>query len=188
MAVNDLAALDDVKAWLFAGPSAAPTTDDALLGWLISAASSFITSWLGGPWPLQAWSEQRDGTGGRVLVFAHRPVQAVSELTIDGQPVPPATDGTMPGYLFSPTVLALRGWRFSRGTGNVRIGYTAGYAIPPDDLVQACIFLVAWRYRGRDRTGLTSKGLGGETTGFSQADLPPDVLGVLQRYRSVVTP
>lgn len=188
MAADDLAMLDDVKAWLFPGPATAPATDDALLGRLITAASSFIMSWLGGPWPLQAWTEQRDGTGGRMLLFAHRPVQAVTGVTIDCQTVPPAADAISPGYLFSPTVLALRGWRFCRGTGNVQISYTAGYATPPDDLVHACISLVAWRYRGRDRTGLTSKGLAGETTGFSQADLPPDVLGVLQRYRSVATP
>jgi uncharacterized phiE125 gp8 family phage protein len=178
---RDLAVLDDVKAWL----NLTVTDDDDLLARLITAVSVAISVDLDRTLLSADYDEIRDGTGGRTLAFAEMPVTAVASLVIDGREIPPAASGFSPGYLFSPTRLSLLGYRFTAGLGNIRIAYTAGYALVPPDLAQAAIQLVALRYKSRDRIGLTSKGLAGETTGFLQAEMSADVAAVLQRYRKV---
>ena len=186
MAFGDLTTLADVKAWLQTGQSSFPSTDDALLTRLISAASQYVQAWLNRPISLADYVETRDGTGGQKLQFGCFPVVAVSSLAIDGQPVPAATSTGSIGYSFSATQLALCGYRFSRGAQNIVVTYTAGFAATPPDLAQACIELVALRYRERTRIGEVSRSLGGaETVSYSQKDLSDPIKTLLQQYRLV---
>src|SRR5579884_302346 len=189
MAYGDLCQLGDVKAWLSLGQNPLPNADDALLSRLITAASRFIGSWLGRQvWPPAVWQEVRDGSGGNTLVFANFPVTAVSSLTIDGLAIPaaPAGGGFDAGYRFTETVLSLTGYRFTRRQQNVIVTYTAGYAAVPDDISQACIELVALRYRERTRIGEVSKALaGGETVTFSQKDMSDSTRTLLMPYKAV---
>jgi len=181
-AMADLTTLANLKAWL----NLTATGDDAVLTRLVTAASAFVENWLGRAIGLAAYLEARDGTGGSTLAFTVTPVLAVTALTIDGHPVPPSPDGIAPGYVFTPSRLALLGGGFRRGLGNVLIGYQAGYAAVPPEVEQAVIALAALRYRERERIGLVSQGLAGETTSFAQKDMPADVATALQRYRKVV--
>ena len=183
MAAGDLTTLVNVKSW-FAPPLVA-ASDDALLQRLISAASGFILSWLDRDLALQSYAEVRDGSGGSRLSFAHTPAIAVQSLAIDGIAIPAAPDATSPGYVFSATQLYLRGHRFRRGVQNVMIAYTAGYAATPLEVEQACIELVALRYRERERIGHVSKSLAGETVSFSQKDMSDDIRTLLSLYRRV---
>lgn len=193
MTYTDLTTLADVKAWLQTGQSAFPTTDDALLSRLITAASAYIQTWLNRRIAVTDYTEIRDGTGGQRLQFACFPVCAVLLLTIDGIAVPPApppspSSGLTAGYLFSQTQLAVRGYYFRQGAQNVIVSYTAGYSTTPLEIAQACIELVALRYRERTRVGEVSKALGGgETVSYSQKDMSAAVLTLLQQYR-VVSP
>jgi hypothetical protein len=195
MPFGDLCMLADVTAWLQTGQNPFPATDDALLSRLITAASRFIESWLD---RLMAadWIEVRDGNGGQRLVFANFPVSAVLSLSIDGLVIPPAPDaaslaagtagGFGAGYVFSPTELALRGYVFTRRAQNVVVIYTAGYSSVPFDISQACIELVAQRYRERTRIGEVSKALmSGETVTFSQKDMSDGIKTLLAEYRAV---
>jgi hypothetical protein len=154
MAYGDLTTLADVKTWLQTSQSAFPPTDDALLTRLIIAASQYIQTWLNRQIAQCDYIEVRDGTGGQRLQFARFPVCAVQSLTIDGIAIPPApppvpSTGLSAGYVFSPTQLAIRGYYFTRRVQNVVITYSAGYAATPPDIAQACIELVALRYRER---------------------------------------
>jgi hypothetical protein len=208
MSFGDLCQLTDVKAWLQTGQNAFPSTDDALLSRLITAASQFIESWLGRPIAQADWLEVRDGLGTIAetrLQFACFPVSAVLSVTVDGVPVPPlpapapATPGgavIMPttieaGYLFSPTQLVIRGRLVPRKAQCITLQYTAGYAVVPPDLAQACIELVALKYRERNRIGERSRALGGggtasyTTAAFSLRDLSTDVQTLLSQYRAV---
>lgn len=179
---RDLTTLANLKAWL----NLASTADDDLLGRLITATSVLIETWLDRPIAEASYTETRDGSGSRVMSLAVTPVASVQSLMINGNRVLPAPDVTRPGYLFSATRLALLGYRFAKGLGNVVVSYTAGYAETPPDVEQACISLAAARYRERDRIGLSAKGLAGETTQFSVRDMPPDAAMLLQQYRKVV--
>jgi Phage gp6-like head-tail connector protein len=186
MAAGDLTTLADVKAWLQTGQSAFPTTDDALLTRLITATSQYIQTWLNRQIAMADYLEVRDGTGGQRLQFACFPVIAVSSLTIDGQAVPPATSSNTVGYSFSPTQLTVCGYRFIRGAQNISVSYTAGYSTTPPDIAQACIELVALRYRERTRVGEVSRALGGaETVSYAQKDMSDAVKTLLQQYRLV---
>lgn len=186
MAFGDLTTLADVKAWLQLGQAAFPATDDGLLTRLITAASQYIQTWLNRPIAPANYLETRDGTGGYSLQFACFPVSAVTMLTIDDQPVPAALSSTGTGYSFSATQLSVRGHRFNRGAQNIMVAYTAGYSTSPPEIAQACIELVALRYRERTRIGEVSRSLGGaETVAYAQKDMSDAIKTLLQRYRLV---
>jgi len=203
---GDLTTLADVKAWLQTGQSAFPATDDALLTRLITAASQFIQTWLNRQIVLQDWIEIRDGTGNARgshevrYQFAAFPVSAVSLVGVDGLTIPPipasssaqtgniivGTFATQAGYLFTPTQLVIRGYAVPRKAGCVTLQYTAGYAVTPPDLVQACIELVALRYRERGRVGEVARAIGGgETVSYSQKDMSDSIQTLIQQYRVV---
>ena len=66
------------------------------------------------------------------------------------------------------------------------VQYTAGYAVPPADLSQACIELVALRYRERGRIGEVAKAIGGgQTVSYSQKDMSDSIKTLIQQYRRV---
>ena len=203
---GDLRTLADVKAWLQTGQSAFPTTDDALLTRLITAASQFIQTWLNRQIPSQDWIEIRDGIGSALgphdmrYQFAAFPVIAVSLVVVNGlailpisasPPAPPgiaalSTFATQAGYLFTPTQLVIRGYVVPRKAGCVTLRYTAGYAVTPPELAQACIELVALRYRERSRIGEVARAIGGgETVSYSQKDMSDSIKTLIQQYRIV---
>ena len=204
MAFGDLTTLGDVKAWLQTGQNAFPTTDDALLTRLITAASQLIQTWLNRQIISQDWIEARDGLGNVLgpsdvrYQFAAFPVTAVSRVLVDGIVIPaiptPAQSATaavgamaaQSGYLFTPTQLVIRGYAVPRKAGCVSMQYTAGYAVPPADLSQACIELVALRYRERGRIGEVTKAIGGgQTVSYSQKDMSDSIKSLIQQYRRV---
>lgn len=186
MAAIDLTTLADVKTWLQIAPGAFPSVDDALIARLITAASQYIVTWLGRPIARADYRENRDGTGGRRLGFAVTPVVTVLSLTVDDVSVPPATNATGSGYAFTPSELFLCGYRLARGIGNIVVTYTAGFAEVPPDIGQACLELVALRYRERTRIGEVSKRIGTDTVAYSQKDMSPSIATLLQQYRVVV--
>ncbi len=191
MTYGDLTTLADVKAWLQTGQSPFPPNDDALFTRLITAASQYIQTWLNRRISAADYLEVRDGTGGQRLQFACFPASAVLSLTIDGISIPPAplpspNTGLTSGYVFSPTELVVRGYHFVRRAQNIVFSYTAGYPVTPPELAQACIELVALRYRERTRIGEISKAVGGgETVNYSQKDMTAGILTLLQQYRVV---
>lgn len=191
MAYGDLTTLSDVKAWLQTGQSAFPPTDDGLLTRLIAAASQYMQTWLNRRIAQADYLEVRDGTGGQRLQFACFPVSIVLSLTIDGIAIPPAppplpSTGTTAGYVFSATQLAVRGYSFTRQIQNVVFTYTAGYPSVPPEIAQSCIELVALRYRERTRIGEVARSVGGgETASYSQKDMSPAIMTLLQQYRIV---
>jgi len=205
---GDLTTLANVKAWLQTGQNAFPATDDALLTRLITAASQYIQTWLNRQLTLQDWIEVRDGSGNSLgagdvrYQFAAFPVTAVSFVVVDGLTIPPipvsppappgvaavSTFATQAGYLFTPTQLVIRGYAVPRKAGCMTLQYTAGYPVIPPDIAQACIELVALRYRERSRIGEIARAIGGsETVSYSQKDMSDAIKTLIQQYR-IVTP
>lgn len=178
----NLTTVENVKGYLAINTAA----DDALLDRLVTSASEYIQTWLNRSLGVATYSEVFDGTNSNVRMVANYPITAVQSVTVDTQSIALASDALSSGYGFAERRVVLRGYRFTQGVLNCTINYTAGYAAVPADLGQACIEMVANRYREKDRIGLVSKGLAGETIAFSQKDMPDAVRTVLNVYKKVV--
>ena len=153
---------------------------------LVSAASAFIEQNLNRTFAVTQYSETRNGHGEQFVTFSDYPVTSVQSVVIDGVVIPPARDSLSPGYRFDATRLVLQGYRFNRGRLNVQLAYTAGYPTIPYEIEQACIELVAAKYKGRDRIGVSSKTINGEVISFTRSDLTEDLKSVLRAYQKVV--
>jgi hypothetical protein len=125
--MGDLTSLANLKSWV----KVTVDTDDPLLTRLVSAASAFIQTWLNRQIASASYTENRDGHGKRVMPLANYPVTAITGVTVDGVAIPPAPDTLSPGYRLVNDQVALNGYLFPRGYGNVQIIYTAGYASTP---------------------------------------------------------
>jgi hypothetical protein len=180
--MSALATLDDVKTYL---GNQTNTADDMVLSSLITGESAFILSWIGRKFDSESYTDLFGGNGGQEHLFKNYPVQTIISVTIDGAAIPPAATIQDRGYMLFDDRLLLFGYQFSWGKRNCQAIYTAGQDVP-DDVKQACIELVAYRYKGRgDRIGLSSKSIAGETTSYVTKDMPDHVKTTLQRHRRV---
>jgi hypothetical protein len=110
---------------------------------------------------------------------------AVASLTIDGVAIPARTSPTGSGYTFDEDFLLLCGYCFTRGPAERRAGDTAGYAATPKDLEQAVLEILALKFKERERIGVSSKTLAGETISFFR-NVSSDTMAVIDSYRRVV--
>ena len=179
----DLTTLANAKAWI----PVTGTADDALLMRLISAASAMAEQYIGRNVITASYTETRSGNGKPFLYLANAPITVVASLTVDGIPVALQTTPGGNGYLFDSNYITLFGSVFTQGAKNVVVSYTAGYAVPPVDIEQAVIDLVAFKYNARKWIGQSSKVLQGEQMSFLH-DVPPDIYRALLQYRRTVQP
>jgi len=180
----DLTTLAAAKQWL----GVTSSDGDQLLARLISASSDYIQTWLNRTFAVAAYTEVRSGVGGDGMAVKAYPIVAVTSVTIDGLSIPACTGQTDFGYVVNDprTMIFLRGYRYNRGRANVGLSYTAGFTTIPNEIEQACIELVGLRFRDRDRIGVTSKGMAGESISFSQKDFSDAIQTTLTNYKKVV--
>lgn len=191
MAAPDLTTRNDLKAWL----QITGTTDDALLDLLITSISEWIQVWLSFRVWVTSYSDKLNGNGGAVLYLPNPFLVAVTSVKIDGAAIPLSAGPDAAGYYLvgegqNLSGIGLRNYRFTRGFSNVEVTYTAGIATDansvPHDLQRCCLEMCAMKYKERDRIGLVSKGLGGETTTFFMKDMPDTVATALANWQKVV--
>ena len=180
MAQGDLTTLANVKAWM----GITSTDHDAVLTRLISAASNYIQSWLNRDLFAADCTERFDGTGTAMLVLPNYPVQSVTSVKVNGVVVPAGTDSS-DGYFYNTDGIKLRGYRFERGVSNVLVSYRGGFESIPAELEQATIELVSLRHKERERIGIVSKGLAGETITYTQRDFTASIKTVLSQFKRV---
>jgi hypothetical protein len=176
-----LTSVENVKGYL--GITA--TGDDPLLERLVNAASAYIAQYLNREFGEAQYTDTFDGTNGQVWMFRNYPVMSVQSVMVGVNEIPAAPSLQERGYRFDERRLVLQGYTFLQGMLNCAVTYTADFENVPD-IEQACIEIVANRYREKDRIGLMSKGLAGETITFSQKDIPNSARDVLRVYRKVV--
>jgi uncharacterized phiE125 gp8 family phage protein len=179
--VGDLTDLAKAREWIGIKTEA----DDGLLTRLITAASGFIASFLSRSILTASYTEYRDGPGGNTLSTLNYPITAVSSVEVNGVAIALASGTVNYGYQFNDRQIVLRGYKFTRGFRNVKVSYTAGYADVPVDIEQACLELVAYKYRSRDWVGQASKIVGAETVSFITKEIPDNALGTLKRWSRV---
>jgi len=179
--MSDLATVDDVKSFL---GNQANVTDDGLIDSLISGEGAFILSWIGRSFDAATYTDLFSGGGGQEHLLENYPVETITSVVIDGASIPQAATIQDRGYMLFDDRILLFGYQFSWGRRNCQIIYTAGQDVPAD-VKQACVELVSYRYRSRDRIGLASKSIAGETTAYVTKDMPDHVKTLLQRHRRV---
>lgn len=184
----DLTTLPILKQWL--PIPAATTAEDATLSRLITATSADFTRSTNRPDLLQAtYTEVRSGDGGARMILYHWPITAITSLTVNSVAVLLSADKIAAGYYFDTDIDPERIWELylvgSAFTDNkpVQINYTAGYAAVPDDIEQAVIDWIVYRYKGRPNVGANQRRTAeGESVSVEQIDAPPNVLQVIERY------
>ncbi len=177
MAAGDLTTLENAKQYL--GLTAA--ADDTLLGRLITAASAWIKSFLNRDVLETAYLDTFDGTGTPKLMLPQYPITSLTSVTVDGVAVDLAT------LVFRGAVLTRTdGAIFPMGYGNVAVSYKAGFTAIPADIEQACVEIVGWNYKVRDRIGHASKTIQGEVVAFQTQDIPNQAKTLLNNWRKVV--
>lgn len=178
-----LTSVENVKQFLGINIS----DDDALLDALVTQASAYIEQWISRSVGLNEYTDVFDGYGKTTYMFTNFPAQSVSHVYVNDIEIFPSTGVTDSGYIFDETRLVLRGSKyFVQGQMNCSVTYMAGYATVPNELVIICTELVAFHYKQRERIGVTSKNLGGETISFSQENIPPAVKAIMINWRKVV--
>lgn len=183
MALGDLTTLAKLKEYL----GIKTDTSDPLLERMLTEASQYIQSWLNRNLNLTDYVELRDGTNGLALSTRQYPIKTVSKLMIDGVEVPHASAVLGAGFRFDEERIVLNGSRFNRGFQNVEITYSAGYETIPPEIEQAVIDMASNAYKAKDRVGLQSKSIGGETITFSNTSggMSNSVLTILNNYKQV---
>ena len=66
---------------------------------------------------------------------------------------------------------------------NCTLTYSAGLDLIPDDIIGVIVESVAIRYRERERIGMSSKGMAGETTSFRASRWSPENLKTINCYK-----
>jgi hypothetical protein len=177
MATGDLTTLAAVKEWL--GETDA---SDALLGRLISVASTAIQNHLNRPsLAPTAYVTALDGAGGATIVTKCYPITDVTSVTINDIAIP------LDLVVWDSTSISLKCGTFSRGRGNVRITYTAGQTIPPD-VGQACLLTVQAMVSSMDiDPNLASESSGGGSFSYRETPggIPATARALLAQYRRV---
>jgi len=182
---RDLTTLAALKAYL----PVTGATEDVLLQDLITRLSAWIEQYLSVDLFINTEVEWRNGTGTAQIMPRELPITAVIAVEVDGVAIPASTGVLVNGFVFSDSIISLRGYRFTRGVQNVKLSYSAGYAtlsdvasVPPE-LQQCAIELCALRYRERPFIGVQSKNLGGETITFTSQDMPKSTATLLDSYK-----
>ena len=198
---GDLVTLQQAMPWL------GQTVDsNGIIAGLISAVSTQIQNFIGYQLASTSYTRTFNGKGGNKLLLPDRPVIAVTALTIDLVSIPlavPPASGFLNDskfvYLYGgPSPSHFNCWNeFTRGVQNVTVSYTAGYAIIPYDIQQACLnwLAAAFALLGADptilalRAGDTQISYGNVLTKLGDVTMliPPAIAAALLPYRRVAT-
>jgi len=193
-----IATLADLKT--FAGITGNNT--DAVLTMLLTSSLAAIGAFCNRDFTSAQRTEYRDGNDATKMQTVGYPITAFSSLTIDGRIIPASVNGGS-GYIFVPNgrMLILKGYSFTQGDRNVVMNYTAGFgdagglAPWPEDLKMALLMYVTTRFKERDRLGIGSKSLAGESITFtdgpsgtssSSGGIPSAARDVLFNYLNTV--
>lgn len=207
--INDLCLLSDAKIYL----GVSDVGQDAIIQRLITAQSDWMNQVLSRNLTSQSYvNEIYDGNGNGVIIARNYPVTAVLGITVNNNPSGQAGDafrGDVPNFQFNggnnvgtgikaytANQIAFAGRQiylldqsiqFFRGKRNVMVSYTAGFAVIPASLQQACLELVALRYKEKDRVGISTQTLAGQTISYARTAAPDSVMRIMAQFENVVT-
>lgn len=176
-----IASLFAVKSYL---DIQSPDEDGRIVA-ILAAVESQVVKHLGYNPERSSHFERMNGNGQQFIVpTVGFPLASVDSLVIDGVTIP--AEGAAPGYYVDEGVLRLSGsYRFTKGFGNVKLSYQAGFSPVPDAIKQAVIEMTALRLKEIERIGVSSKWLAGESVSYALTQMPESAKGYLEPFRKV---
>lgn len=166
-----LCTIDDVKLLL----GITTTTHDNLLDQLIVGASAFIENYTNRNFDIQNFVEVLDGTGTARLPVGHGDItEVISVVDVYGNNYSPSFQGNI--------LYFTDGRVFARGVMNYSVTYKGGFNTVPDDVKWACVDLVAYKFKERERIGEMSVNIAGQVVSYERRDIRDHVRSVLAPY------
>jgi hypothetical protein len=154
-----------------------------------------------------SYNENYDGNGNDRLFLRNSPITAVASATANGITLTQSSGFPNPGYLIDTGAKCLvmvgysaaqagagwgwsgsRGlghnWGWPRGTANINVQYTAGFAATPFDVNEAITEVVGMTYKRRPHIDVNSLALsgGGGTTSYSRLVIPDMARKTIEYY------
>jgi hypothetical protein len=190
-----LCTLEDLKTHLEIEASG----QDPFLTNLVLRATQFIETYCSRQFMSREFTEYYSGDGTNSILLPNTPITAVTQIKDDksGQ-ADFDYDDTDENDAFSfenwGKLLLTNGDVFREPSStyplrNYKFVYTGGYATAPEDLRQVCIELAAAKFylKDKQRQGIASKSVAGQTITYRPDDLSPAQKEVLEAYRTIVT-
>ena len=190
-----LCTLEDLKTHL----EILGSDQDAFLSNLVLRATSFIETYCNRQLASREFTEYYSGDGTNSIMLPNTPITAITQIKDDKSGQADFDYGSgdeNDAFSFEDwgKLLLTNGDVFhSPGSTyplrNYKIVYTGGYATAPEDLRQVCVELAAAKFylKDKQRGGVASKSVGGQTITYRPDDLSPAQKEVLEAYRTIVT-
>lgn len=144
-------------------------TRGSLLSALGNAVQSEVERQIGRTLTETEFVEEYDGDGKSHLILRNDPITKLTDVSVNGAPLDLSNVAFRQQH-----ILLTDGTVFPWGTNNVVVSYSAGFRVPPPDLVHACVEWAGMLFKDRDRLGLTSTSAGGQNVSYTR-DVPPFV-------------
>lgn len=189
--VNALVSTDDAKAFL----KIESESEDPIIEGFINKASIWANDFTQRLLLSRTLTEYYDGEGETELLLRQYPVTALTSLYDDtlrafgaGTAIDIANNVVLDGEkgivrLWNQAVA------FNDGIANVKVVYTAGYALAsvPESIKEAVLLYIGNLYRRQyqdQRFGVSSETIGDRTTNYSNDEFPAKAKALLNPYRS----
>lgn len=153
-------------------------SQDSVLSFLITACSKLIETWMNRVLSVNNYKDRFNGTGLSFHYFRNNPIISILSLKVD--------DNLITDFEIDNDQVYLINNYFNRGKYNCIIEYSAGFQTIPEDIENACLEFVSFKYRQKEHIDLSSKGMAGETTSYIVKDIPDFIKVVLQHYKNIV--
>lgn len=188
---NALVTLDLAK--LYCKVPSLTTDKDDIFTFFINSASEFLETECGRNFKSANYTEVHSGRKQNTILLQNFPVTAFSEVMVDGSGLFTDPTRVVPAASFAITddqnTITYLNNVFPNGYANVRIKYTAGFAVIPSDLQEAALWIVFWKDRMRDNQdiGRPQRSKGDEQFQILQ-EAPKDVKNTINRYKTTECP
>ena len=162
------------------------TSQDARLNLLIDVVSTHVEEFCDRVFAQATYTETQDGTSQAELLLEHYPVTSITSLHIDSlREFDAGSLVDVDEYtVIDDNTLRLHDGHFPRGSQNVQVVYTAGYATIPSAVQYATLMIIEQLFRANEdrRVGRSSVSKNGETVNFIHG-WPEEAKKLLATYR-----